>query len=61
MVIGAGVNLHLDLGAAGNRAVEKSFAWNRRMPDVFGASVVHNVRPCASTTETLTSFAFDLR
>jgi hypothetical protein len=37
MVIGAGVNLHLDLGAAGNRAVEKSFAWDHRMPDVFGA------------------------
>ena len=36
VVIGAGVNLHLDLGAASNRAVKKSFAWDCRYPDIFG-------------------------
>src|SRR5215470_10296994 len=41
MVIGAGVNLHFDFGAAGNRAVKKSFAWDRRNPDVFGADQYH--------------------
>src|SRR5215471_343587 len=41
MVIGAGVHLHFDFGAAGNRAVEKSFAWDRRDPDVFGADQYH--------------------
>src|ERR1051325_158841 len=33
----------------------------RWMPAVFGPSVVHSVRPCASTTDTFTSFAPDLR
>jgi len=41
MVIGTGVNLHFDFGAAGNRAVKKSFAWDRRNPDVFGADQYH--------------------
>src|SRR6516165_2492254 len=41
MVIGAGINLHFDFGAAGNRAVKKSFAWDRRNPDVFGADQYH--------------------
>src|SRR5215469_18128088 len=41
MVIGTRVNLHFDFGAAGNRAVKKSFAWDRRNPDVFGADQYH--------------------
>src|SRR5215472_10943295 len=41
MVIGARINLHFDFGAAGNRAVKKSFAWDRRNPDVFGADQYH--------------------
>src|SRR6516165_587506 len=41
MVIGAGINLHFDFGAAGNRAVKKSFAWDRRNPDVFGTDQYH--------------------
>ena len=38
MVIGAGVDLDLDLGPAGSRAVKKCFAGNRGNPDVFGAN-----------------------
>src|SRR5215472_12385822 len=41
MVIGAGVNLHFDLGAAGTCAVKKSVAWDPRNPDVFGADQYH--------------------
>jgi len=37
MVIGAWINLHLDFGAAGGRAVKKDFARRRGNPDILGA------------------------
>ena len=37
MVIGSRIDLHLDLGATGDRAVKKDFARRRGNPDILGA------------------------
>src|SRR5271169_5620707 len=37
MVIGARIDLHLDLGATRGRAVKKDFARRRGNPDILGA------------------------